>query len=195
VAAVHCSKCGEELLGAVNRCWKCGQMFALPPEMGGRPPVREAGVVAALQPLEAVVVDQVAPQGESPFAGGGAMSGAAPVASARIAPSRAASTAELIEARRAGMMAMGGTVTSLVLGLFSAIFAALWPPAAIVAVLGLLMGIWGLSSPRRNLALVGMLLCCLAIGFGTFGMARQVYIGILQNKAISIDDEPAPDEP
>src|SRR4051795_11818810 len=38
--AVRCSKCGEELLGAVNRCWKCGQTFALHPEMDGTPPVR-----------------------------------------------------------------------------------------------------------------------------------------------------------
>jgi len=117
-----------------------------------------------------------------------------PSAMQRVASTRPASTAELIEARRAGLMAMGGTVTSLVLGLFSAIFAALWPPAAIVAVLGLVMGIWGLSSPRRNLALVGMLLCCLAIGFGTYGMARRIYNGIQANRpieeAISPDAEP-----
>src|SRR5205823_9574328 len=108
---------------------------------------------------------------------------------------RALSTAEMIEARRAGIMAMGGTVASLVLGLFAAVLAAIWPPAAIIAVLGLVMGIWGLSSPRRNWALVGMLLCCLAIGLGTFGMARRIYIGILQNKVISIDESPVTNEP
>lgn len=26
--SVVCSKCGEELMGAVNRCWKCGSTFA-----------------------------------------------------------------------------------------------------------------------------------------------------------------------
>ena len=33
--AVRCSKCGEELLGPVNRCWKCGQQFAAQAEIGG----------------------------------------------------------------------------------------------------------------------------------------------------------------
>src|SRR6478672_8845126 len=38
--AVRCSKCGEELLGPVNRCWKCGQQFTAQAESGGLPPVR-----------------------------------------------------------------------------------------------------------------------------------------------------------
>src|SRR6185436_8707041 len=38
--AVRCSKCGEELLGPVNRCWKCGQQFSAQAEIGGLPPVR-----------------------------------------------------------------------------------------------------------------------------------------------------------
>ncbi len=165
-------------------------MFALPPEMDGRPPVRAAAAATPGQPLEAIIVDQYAVPAGSPFGPAAALPAAAP----RMAPSRVSSTAELIDARRAGLMAMGGTVTSLVLGLFSAILAAFWPPAAIVAVLGLVMGIWGLSSPRRNWALVGMLFCCLAIGLGTFGMARGVYIRILQSRpieeAISPDAEP-----
>jgi hypothetical protein len=86
-------------------------------------------------------------------------------------------------------MAMGGTVASLVLGALAAFFAALWPPAALIALLGLAMGIWGLSSPRRNWALVGMLLCCLAIGLGAYGGARWLYLAIEKDKAISIDDK------
>ncbi|MFN0021404.1 MAG: hypothetical protein ACKVP0_24400 [Pirellulaceae bacterium] len=42
--AVRCSKCGEELLGPVNRCWKCGQQFTAQAETGGLPPVRYAPV-------------------------------------------------------------------------------------------------------------------------------------------------------
>ena len=40
--AVTCSKCGEELLGAVNRCWRCGAKFM--PHHGdtGVPPVRQS---------------------------------------------------------------------------------------------------------------------------------------------------------
>src|SRR5436190_459879 len=42
--AVTCSNCGEELLGAVNRCWKCGSAFAAPPKTADEPPVRRAPV-------------------------------------------------------------------------------------------------------------------------------------------------------
>ena len=91
------------------------------------------------------------------------------------------------------MMAMGGTVTSLVLGLCAVVLALFWPPAAIIAVLGLAMGIWGLSSPRRNLALVGMLICCLAIGIGAYGVARGISVAIQKNRAISLDAVTPPD--
>jgi len=45
--AVKCSKCGEELLGAVNRCWRCGQAFVASPEAPTAPSADiEAGVDA-----------------------------------------------------------------------------------------------------------------------------------------------------
>jgi hypothetical protein len=56
------------------------------------------------------------------------------------------------------------------------------------------MGIWGLSSPRRNLALVGMLICCLAIGIGAVGVARNISTYLKQNSPITIDETPT-DEP
>jgi hypothetical protein len=201
---VRCSKCGEELLGSVNRCWKCGQTFALRPEIDGRPPVRtERASPAAVAgpPLEAVVLGE---------ATGGAATDAAPAASAaahavpqpatpprvpvarpRVIAPLGSATADMIDARRAGMMAMGGTVASLVLGLFAAFLALLWPPAAVIAVLGLVMGIWGLYSPRRNWALLGMLLCCLAIGLGMYGGVRRVHTYLLQQRAITIDGDTA----
>jgi hypothetical protein len=167
--AVHCSKCGEELLGAVNRCWRCGQTYAISPNT----PASSPGT-SNEQPLGAVVVEN-------------------PGTELTYKAARRQTTAELIDARKAGMMAMGGTVTSLVLGLLATLLALVWPPAAIIAIIGLGMGIWGLSSPRRNLALVGMLLCCLAIGIGTFGIARQVSIAIQKNRAVQIDDLPPSD--
>ncbi len=164
--AVHCSKCGEELLGAVNRCWRCGQTYALsPPNV---PLAMPAGAVGE-QPVVAVVVEN-------------------PGTEFVYKPPPRQTTAELIEARKAGLMAMGGTVTSLVLGVSGAVLALFWPPAAIIAIIGLGMGIWGLSSPRRNLALVGMLICCLAIGIGAFGIARQVSVAIQKNRAIPMDE-------
>src|SRR5687768_8967845 len=66
---VRCAHCGEELLGAVNRCWKCGKQFAAQPTVDGLPPVRveapaTAGVYAAssgAEPLEARVLDDAEP--------------------------------------------------------------------------------------------------------------------------------------
>lgn len=181
--AVRCSKCGEELMGAVNRCWKCGQTFAFHPESDGRPPVRGEAAVGAGQPLEAIVVEEAGPLPSVPVV---------PVAVPRwVQPSRA-STGDLIDARRASMMAMGGTVTSIVLGVFAAFLALFWPPAAVIAVLGLAMGIWGLSSPKRNWALIGMLLCCLSIGIGTYGVVRAAYVQMQRNKPISVDSDSIP---
>jgi hypothetical protein len=187
--AVRCSKCGEELLGAVNRCWKCGQPFALHPEIDGRPPVRAETPPDASQPLEATVVD--------PSSGGLPAAATIPVAAPRFTLPRRSSTAELVDARRAAMMAMGGTVASIVLGIFAAGLAVIWPPAAIIAILGLAMGIWGLGSPRRNWALIGMLLCCLAIGLGAYGGARATYQWVQSQRPIEVVDEPleAPAEP
>jgi hypothetical protein len=173
MSAVKCSKCGEELLGAVNRCWRCGQAFVAPTENGVVPPEGN-------QPIEVDVVGQSTSPVAVDFAAG-------------QRPAPRLTTAELIDARRAGMMAMGGTVTSLVLGVFSAILALFWPPAALVAVLGLAMGLWGLSSPRRNLALVGMLLCCLAIGIGAYGFARSISIAMQRNRPVAFEDAPAAD--
>jgi hypothetical protein len=177
---VRCSKCGEELLGAVNRCWKCGQALALHPETDGRPPVRAQGSASQQTPLAATVLDNDQTQ----------VVAALPAAPAKAATYRQPQTSEIVDARRASMMAMGGTVASIVLGIFAALLALLWPPAAIIAVLGLVMGIWGLRSPRRNLALVGMLLCCLAIGLGAFGGARALYVHVQSNRAIRVNDTP-----
>lgn len=170
--SVRCSKCGEELLGAVNRCWKCGQALALHPETDGRPPIRSPAA-GGQEPLSARVLSDHAAAAPEP----------------RVTHRRQ-STSDQIDARRASVMAMGGTVTAVVLGLFSGLLAIVWPPAAVIAVLGLVMGIWGLRSPRRNLALVGMLLCCLAIGLGAFGGARALYVHVQSNRAIRVNDAP-----
>jgi hypothetical protein len=176
--SIKCSKCGEELLGAVNRCWRCGQIFAATPQQTGTEVPSSPADIADEQAIGAVLVGDAASKGPA----------LVPFAEKEI---RRLTTAELIDARRAGLMAMGGTVTSLVLGIFASILATFWPPAALVAVLGLAMGLWGLSSPRRNLALLGMLLCSLAIGIGTYGIARSISIAMQKNKTVLEEDAPA----
>lgn len=209
--AVRCAKCGEELLGAVNRCWKCGTTFAARPEIDGRPPVMiemppgETAVLGA--PLEAVVLDEPAadPAAVVPTAAAPLVYAAPRYQPAHLPPpqppmatvlvkSRPASrisTAERVEALRQSNMAMGGTVGALVLGGFALVLSLFRFEAAIIAVMGLVMGIWGLYSPRRNWALAAMLLCCLGIGLGSYTGMRQLYFHIQKSMPVQVTEEPS----
>lgn len=193
--AVHCAKCGEELLGAVNRCWRCGQIFALRPEIDGRPPVRVEMQAASQPPLEAVVLNEaaasaapIAPIVAATVVAGSPPPSPAPYVSPQVTRHTKPSTAQLVDARRVSLMAMGGTVASLVLGLFALALALARFEAALIALLGLFMGIWGLYSPRRNWALIAMLICCLGIGLGSYTGARQLYIHIQKTRPPTIPD-------
>ncbi|MFN3152696.1 hypothetical protein [Bremerella sp.] len=89
--SVICSNCGEELMGAVNRCWKCGTPFirsetvrTTPPNAPGStqtvqlqvPPVRRAPVLAHYlspespdddEPIEAIIDEEGnAPEAPAP---------------------------------------------------------------------------------------------------------------------------------
>lgn len=198
--AVHCAKCGEELLGAVNRCWKCGQVFVRRPEADGLPPVRMELAPAAHEPLEAIVLDDAQAGGEAIATAtttAVAASAVDPPAAPRVAPlvqyvpkpvAPPVSTAQIIEARRRGLMAMGGTIAAILLGVFALILSFFRAEAAVIALLGLGMGLWGLYSPRRNWALVGVLLCCLAVGLGVYRGASDLYIYIKNQQPVEIEE-------
>ena len=55
------------------------------------------------------------------------------------------------------LAAVGGAVGALVLGIWSIVGALLTPYSGINAVIGLLMGLWGLSSRKRWMAVVGII--------------------------------------
>ncbi len=78
---MHCHSCREEIIGAVNRCWKCGQPIS-PTQM----PTSEV-VTIEDEPVMAIVVDSSMEEGgdenlgtESPFQA----SGPAPIRAIRI---------------------------------------------------------------------------------------------------------------
>ncbi|HEX5106099.1 MAG TPA: hypothetical protein VFV87_19905, partial [Pirellulaceae bacterium] len=190
----------EELLGAVNRCWKCGQVFVRRPEADGLPPVRMERAPAAAEPLEAIVLDDGPAGGEATGSATTTAVAASPVeppVAPRVAPlvqyvpkpiAPPVSTAQVVEARRKGMMAMGGTIAAILLGVFALILSFFRAEAAVIALLGLCMGIWGLYSPRRSWALVGVLLCCLAIGLGVYRGANDLYIYIKNQQPVQIEE-------
>lgn len=198
---VRCSKCGEELIGAVNRCWKCGQMFAQRPEIDGRPPVRGEAKPGVQPPLAAVVLDDASPGKTAESAGLAATPAAnretVPLPAAAYVSDRTArtTTGDLIDAKRASLTAMGGTIGSLVLGVFALVLALFRFEAALIALLGLILGIWGLYSPKRALALVAMLLCCLAIGLGSYTGVNQLYVYYKSRQPLDNGYNPAGLEP
>ena len=202
--AVHCTRCGEELMGAVNRCWKCGQQFLARPTQDGLPPVRvEPSLVAAQGPLEARVLedDAAMPPADGPNSPAAmattparptpapaAYPFAGPPINALATPAPMPSLVRPVP-KTQNYAALGGAYSAVVLGLLGVVLAWFRYEAAIIGFIGLLAGIWGIYSPRRGLALAGMLLCCLAIGLGTFTGTRQLYIYLNRNAPIVLEEE------
>lgn len=202
---VQCAKCGEELLGSVNRCWKCGTEFASRPGPSNTPPVRRSPLSpSTINPVVAVAVtarsadanadsadldkEQPAPPtGESvesaksrrelrtgsPFAGSVRPSAMAATATNSSAQVRRVPLAPVYPRNAA---ARGGAIAAFVVGLLAFAFSFFTVAALVVAVLGMGMGVWGLHSDRRGMAMIGVLLCCLAIGISGYNGVVELYV-------------------
>ena len=84
---VCCATCAEELLGAVNRCWRCGRVLACQIPDDGQPPVRRQPL-GRLQgdPIVAELLEDAASPGEGIALGNvPAAPAAVPVSSAATA--------------------------------------------------------------------------------------------------------------
>ena len=139
---VHCATCGEELLGSVNRCWKCGNQFEALAE-DGLPPIIRAPVPSDTQPVE----DDV------------------PVADVvedfTVPKATAAETTKLVSSRQG--LRLGFAVSSIVIGGFSLLASFFTPFAAIGAAIGIALGVFALVGGNRAAAIAGIILCCLAL--------------------------------
>ncbi|MCO6455123.1 MAG: hypothetical protein J5I93_07470, partial [Pirellulaceae bacterium] len=71
--------------------------------------------------------------------------------------------------------AVGGAIGSVVLGGMSLVGCLITNAALVTALLGLAMGVWGLYSTRRGLAVLGLLLCFLALSISSFNGAVDLY--------------------
>ena len=214
--AVRCSKCGEELLGPVNRCWKCGQQFTAQAEAGGLPPVRYTPMelpsdvvlaevagevaetnVAAMTNTPAAAAESASPAGKtlrtgSPFVRGAAMQAVTTQAFPRhpLAPT--------VSPRIPGPpghdpVAVAGAIASIVMGLFALGIAWMTVPVAIgaaviVALVGFSLGIWGLYSKRRGWALLGILISCAAFGLATYSGSILVYQSMREREELQEAD-------
>jgi hypothetical protein len=224
---VRCAHCGEELLGAVNRCWKCGQQFVARPTVEGLPPVRvEAEQLAAVtsqEPLEARVLDDAeviattettvltaSPRAEHVGSNVQERQAATlpppsifPPPPNPLSPASAYASPLAYPAMqrpspprtppRPNLAALGGAYAALFLGFFGLVLAPFRWEAAIVGFCGVLMGLWGVYSPRRNWALVGMLLCVLAIGWGGVTGVNDLWLYLNRNAPI-VQEEPAEED-
>lgn len=61
--------------------------------------------------------------------------------------------------------ANGGAVAAVVLGVWALLGSFLTPWSGISAVFGMVLGIWGISSPKRKMSYVGIAICLVAMIF------------------------------
>lgn len=181
--AVLCSHCGEELMGAVNRCWKCGKPIVSHSGPLDVPPVRRDPIVGPLNaPLEAMVLDEptvTVPDSSGIRRGSPFAKGVAPLRVVGNQKPERDTPALASVARTIGPESVGSQFASVVaVGLaFIAWGVSFRIPVASVclALCVIFLGIWGLFGSRRGVAILALLLGCTALGWGAFGTLVQIY--------------------
>jgi hypothetical protein len=72
--------------------------------------------------------------------------------------------------------ATGGAIAAVVLGVMAlATISFITPGALLISIIGVGMGVWGLYSDRRPVAVFGLLLCCIAMAISGFFSAVQLF--------------------
>lgn len=81
------------------------------------------------------------------------------------------------------LAAVGGAVGALLLGIWSIVGATISPYASINAAVGILMGFWGISSPRKKMAIIGMVLCLIGLGLSVWEVN-----GVISNYLMQVEE-------
>jgi len=128
------------------------------------------GQTAASMSPDAVSVRRVG----SPFAPAGASGSEGGIVGSDAAGRRSGASSEhaYVPVRQAAYSptrpSEGGAIAALILALLSLLISMFSATAVVTALVGLGLGLWALSSSRRTIALVALLLCCLALAIGGY---------------------------
>lgn len=180
--AIRCGKCNEELLGAVNRCWKCGTKVVLANDDPLLPPIRRPcidGTLYSNSPDNDVVVAVLS---DSPSISV-TSSNQQPVRKGSPFRSRSDSAAVrwLIAVfawvgPKLGRTQFASAIISIALGIASLAFIWFPWPGLTLSFTGMLIGFWGLRSHSPGVAIVGLMLSCGAFSMTGF-KAALTYFG------------------
>jgi hypothetical protein len=195
--SITCTTCGEELLGAVNRCWNCGSEFPLHQGSVNLPPVRRAPIETPLaeaatgavpagmeadgnerSPRDVAIPDEPVLATTSGASDAGAVHH--PPAATPLHPVGAAGWAAVVSLL-CGVVAIGTLWFSFL--------------AIIPSLLGVALGSWGLNSRRRGVATCGLVLCIVALAIAGFIILVEVYAYFTGSHPFLQPPEVLPDDP
>lgn len=179
--AVKCGNCGEELMGSVNRCWRCGQSLRAHAGPAHIPPVRRPPIRGDLQgPLDAVLMDDVPPvtTGVTPRRQGSPFAAGSPVQRLPIpvVPDQPLADKRPRVTAAAGAARQMSSGISMVLSLVALSLSFTFPLGAVLIALAALgFAVWGLTAPHRQIALGALIVACLVLALAIFIGALQLY--------------------
>jgi len=191
--SIECVHCGAELVGAVNRCWKCGQSVTAVAAQGAAEPAAQNATTAAAEEADAAEAAPAEAPLAAPVGAGEADVEVLPPLRIEAEPDpqppvkEAASPFAQPETGKLHSKApktqyprnianVVGGYLALLLGIGSLVEAYYVPLAAVItALIGLMCGLWGVKGRRRTAASMGMALCCIALAWGSFNSLVQMY--------------------
>ena len=183
-----CAGCGEELLGAVNRCWKCGRIITAPENSQGDFD-SESGVPTAFASQSNPQPPDMLHDAAHDF--GSLAPRQSQVAALTLPDGNTPTTDE----RTIVSAALGGLYGAIVMAILALIGLFVAPLAALVtAILGIGLALWGLYSPRRGLASLIAIVCLLLLMVAISLVAVDLFVVIYGYGPFAPSAEPDMDQ-
>jgi len=160
--------CGEELLGAVNRCWRCGELVESRPDAEAPPVVAPPIILAAFADSPAETQQLIEP------------STAAPVATRTGSPFAKTTPGTWQHWKRTtGREWNASTISAwvaVVVAIYGWVLLSFNPIVAFaLSLLALALGIFGLWGRHRRVAILAIILCCPLIAVAGYFMALDIF--------------------